>query len=168
MLQFGLVIKISSFPLSWRLSLQHCVVSQCWVIPDLLIGFATDLEHLLALELQLFSQSADIFVECVDLVVQLSDVVLPPGDLLLQLGDPAQQLSLLETQRKQIRVRFHGLMSWPPILLYAPMICNYFLVTKGKSTDTGVYLSNFSQSKVVCVHLHELRGTACLNLVTGS
>lgn len=65
------------------------------LIPDLLIGFAADLEHLLALELQLFGQSADVLVERVDLVVQLSDVVLPPGDLLLQLGDPPQQLTLL-------------------------------------------------------------------------
>ncbi len=65
------------------------------MIPDLLIGFTADLEHLLALELQLFSQRADVLVQCVDLVVQLSDVALPPGDFLLQLGDPAQQLTLL-------------------------------------------------------------------------
>lgn len=68
------------------------------VIPDLLIGFTADLEHFLALELQLFRQSADILVERVDLAVQLNDVVLPPGHLLLQLGDASQQLALLEKQ----------------------------------------------------------------------
>lgn len=78
--------------------MSHSVLflSEHWVIPDLLIGFTADLEHLLALELQLFGQSADILIECVDLAVQLSDVVLPPGYLLLQLSDAAQQLTLLE------------------------------------------------------------------------
>lgn len=70
------------------------------VIPDLLVGFAADLQHLLPFELQLFSQSADILIERVDLVVQLSDVVLPPGDLVLHLGDPAHQLPLL-TRKQQ-------------------------------------------------------------------
>lgn len=68
-------------------------------LPDLLIGFAADLQHLLALELQLLGQGADVLVEGVDLEVQLGDVVLPPGHLLLQLGDPAQQLALLQGQR---------------------------------------------------------------------
>ena len=63
--------------------------------PDLLVGLAADLEHLLALELQLLGQGADVLVERVDLVVQLGDVVLPPRHLLLQLGDAAQQLALL-------------------------------------------------------------------------
>lgn len=65
-------------------------------LPDLLIGLAADLQHLLALELQLLGQGADVLVEGVDLQVQLGDVVLPPGHLLLQLGDPAQQLALLQ------------------------------------------------------------------------
>lgn len=65
-------------------------------LPDLLIGFAADLQHLLALELQLLGQGADVLVEGVNLEVQLGDVVLPPGHLLLQLGDPAQQLALLQ------------------------------------------------------------------------
>lgn len=78
------------------MSLSALFSSERWVIPDLLIGFTADLEHLFALELQLFSQSADILVECVDLAVQLSDVVLPPGYLLLQLIDATQQLTLLE------------------------------------------------------------------------
>lgn len=71
------------------------------VIPDLLVGFAADLQHLFPFELQLFSQSADVLVERVDLVVQLSDVVLPPGDLVLQLGDPAHQLPLLRRKQQQ-------------------------------------------------------------------
>lgn len=65
-------------------------------LPDLLIGFAADLQHLLALELQLLGEGADVLVEGVNLKVQLGDVVLPPGHFLLQLSDPAQQVTLLQ------------------------------------------------------------------------
>lgn len=71
------------------------------VLPDLLVGFAADLQHLLPFDLQLFGQSADVLVERVDLVVQLGDVALPQGDLVLQLGDPAQQLPLLRREEKK-------------------------------------------------------------------
>lgn len=95
-------IKLSA--LATKTSLHHGFVpcSALWVIPDLLIGFAADLQHLLALELQLFSQGADVLVECVDLVVELGDVVLPPGDFLLELSDPAQQLTLLGGNKKTL------------------------------------------------------------------
>lgn len=112
-----------------RLCFVLCVVApERWVIPDLLIGLAADLEHLFALELQLFSQSADVLVEGVDLVVQLGDVILPPGDLLLQLGDPAQQLALLgvkvsshqwRSSSKEARSR-----CLVPHLLYQIFVCS--------------------------------------------
>lgn len=120
--------EIPGSKMASRLSFHFTVVLFCivfqpcserWVVPDLLIGFAADLEHLLALDLQLFSQSADILVECVDLVVQLSDVVLPPGDLLLQLGDPAQQLTLLGLKKKKKSDQWCScLKSWGPTVLF--------------------------------------------------
>jgi len=70
------------------------------VVPDLLVGLAADLQHLLPFELQLFGQGADVLVQGVDLVVQLGNVTLPPGHFLLQLRDPAQQLSLLPREEK--------------------------------------------------------------------
>lgn len=68
--------------------------------PDLLVGLAADLQHLLALHLQLFGQAADVLVERVDLVVQLGHVGFPPGDLVLQLRDPAQKLPLLKRRSR--------------------------------------------------------------------
>lgn len=53
--------------------------------PDLLIGLATDLQNLFALEFQLLGQSADVLVQGVNLVVQIGNVLLPATDLLLQI-----------------------------------------------------------------------------------
>lgn len=53
--------------------------------PDLLIGLATDLQNLFALEFQLLGQSADVLIQGVDLVVQIRNVLLPATDLILQI-----------------------------------------------------------------------------------
>ena len=66
--------------------------------PDLLVGLAADPQHLLALELQLLGEGADVLVERVDLVVQLGDVALPPGHLVLELRDAGKHLTLLGVQ----------------------------------------------------------------------
>lgn len=109
-----LSFHILDYVVLW-VSLSVPFLSEHWVIPDLLIGFTADLEHLLALELQLFSQSADILVERVDLAVQLSDVALPPGYFLLQLSDATQQLTLLERGLKKTQMIYF--CSWSFFLL---------------------------------------------------
>ena len=67
--------------------------------PDLLVGLAADAQHLLALELQLLGEGADVLVERVDLVVQLGDVALPPGHLVLELRDAGEHLTLLRSAK---------------------------------------------------------------------
>lgn len=86
--------------LHWHVPVCVFWTLQRGAVPDLLVGLTADLQHLFALQLQLFGEGADVLVERVDLVVQLSDVVLPPGHLFLELTDPAQQLSLLDNSNR--------------------------------------------------------------------
>jgi len=69
--------------------------------PDLLVGLAADPEHLLALELQLLGERADVLVERVDLVVQLGDVALPATHLVLELCDAGEHLALLRNEEEE-------------------------------------------------------------------
>lgn len=55
----------------------------CYV-PYLMVSFAADPQHFLALQLQLSGQSVDGLVQRVDLMVQIGDAVAPGTQLCLQ------------------------------------------------------------------------------------
>lgn len=71
--------------------------------PDLLIGFAADLQHLFALELQLLGESADVLIQRVDLMIQIGDVFFPASHFLLELRYTTQQLPFLQHKNTNTR-----------------------------------------------------------------